>query len=69
MDYNKLIEELKRGWDALEDVSVRGYQARARITLAQEMILSVYNAVVKAKKEAETDEDGDIYAKAIPDED
>lgn len=56
MDYSKIIEELKRAWDALEDMSVRGYQARARITLAQEMILSVYNEAVKAKKTEEHDE-------------
>lgn len=56
MDYTKIIDELKRAWDALEDMSVRGYQARARITLAQEMILSVYNEAVKAKKAKEHDE-------------
>lgn len=56
MDYNKIIDELKRAWDALEDMSVRGYQARARITLAQEMILSVYNEMNKAKKAEDADE-------------
>ena len=56
MDYTKAIDELKRAWDALEDMSVRGYQARARVTLAQEGILSVYNALTKAKRAAEKED-------------
>lgn len=56
MDYNKIIEELKQAWDALEALSVAGYSTRARIQTAQEMILSVYNAVSKAKKIEEHDE-------------
>lgn len=50
MDWDKFIEELKRAWDVLEELPVKGYQARVRITLAQEMILSCYNESVKAKK-------------------
>ena len=69
LDYDKAIMELKRAWDALEDFPVRGFSSRARIQTAQEMILSVYNAVAKAKKEDEQDEDGEIHMKAIPDED
>lgn len=53
MDWDKTIDELKRAWDALEMMPVKGYQARGQITLAQEMILSVYNAAVKARQEAE----------------
>jgi hypothetical protein len=60
MDYEKSIEELRRAWDALEEMSVRGYQARARITLAQEMILSCYNALAKAKKETEKEDVSEI---------
>lgn len=53
MDYNKVIDELKRAWDALENLSAAGFSARARIQTAQEMILAVYNAVTAEKKEAE----------------
>jgi len=55
MDYNKTIDELKRAWDALEEMPVRGYAARARITLAQEMILSVYNQAAEARRKEEAD--------------
>ncbi len=56
MDLDKAIEELKRGWDELEEMSVKGYQARARVKLAQELILSVYSALMKAKRSAEAEE-------------
>lgn len=57
MDYAKIIEELKKAWDALEGMAVRGYQARVQITVAQERILAVYNAAVLAQKaEAESTE-------------
>lgn len=60
MDYNRLIEELQRGWDALESFPVTGYASRARINLAQEMILSVYNEIVKVKKAAEKEDMSEI---------
>ena len=34
---------------------VRGYAARARITMAQEMILSVYNQAAEARRKEEAD--------------
>ena len=56
MDYERMINELRQAWDALEALSVSGYSTRARIQTAQEAILSVYNAVNKAKKEKDKDE-------------
>lgn len=56
MDFNAVINELRQAWDALEGLSVSGYSTRARIQTAQEMILSVYNAVNKAKKAENADE-------------
>ncbi len=56
MDYERMINELRQAWDALEALSVSGYATRARIQTAQEMILSVYNEVNKAKKTADADE-------------
>lgn len=56
MDYERAINELGQAWDALEVLSVSGYSTRARIQTAQEMILSVYNELKKAKKAADADE-------------
>lgn len=56
MDFDKAIEELRKAWDALEEMGVKGYQARVRVTLAQESILSVYSALTKARREAEKEE-------------
>ena len=56
MDYDKIINELKTAWDALEGLSAAGYSTRMRINTAQEGILSVYNAVNRAKKAEEHDE-------------
>ena len=55
MDLEKVINELKRAWDALEGLSVNGYATRARIQAAQEGILAVYNIVKKAMEEAKDD--------------
>lgn len=64
MDYDRMIKELKTGFDALEAFPVRGYSSRAQINLAQEMILSVYNEICKAKKAEEHDEAAaDVTAK------
>ena len=58
MDYQKMIDELRTAWDALEALSVSGYSTRMRIQTAQEMILSVWGELSKAMKEAEKpDED------------
>lgn len=56
MDYERIINELRQAWDALETLSVSGYSTRERIQTAQEMILSVYNEMNKAKKAADADE-------------
>lgn len=68
MDYEKLIGELKTAWDALEEYSWRGYALRVRINLVQEMILSVYTELVKAKKNAAPrDENSSACAEDKPD--
>ena len=56
MNYERIINELKQAWDALDALSVAGYSTRARVQAAQEGILSVYNEAVKAKKTEEHDE-------------
>ena len=66
MDYDKIINEMKTAWDALDDFPVKGYASRARIQTAQEMILSVYNEAVKAKKAAE--KENDQITEEIPEE-
>ena len=53
MDYEKVINEMKYAWDALDVFPVKGYSDRARIQLAQEMILDVFNMAAQAKKAAE----------------
>ena len=54
-------EDLKKAWDMLEEMSVRGYQARYRITVAQERILTAFERV-KALKKAKENTDGQASA-------
>lgn len=46
--------DLKKAWDALETMDVRGFQSRYRITLAQECLLTVFERV-KVLKRANAD--------------
>ena len=46
-------EDLKKAWDLLEEMSVRGYQARYRITVAQERILTAFERIKLLKKAEE----------------
>ena len=43
-------EDLKKAWDLLEEMSVRGYQARYRITVAQERILTAFERIKLLKR-------------------
>ena len=62
MDYQKMIDELRTAWDALEALSVSGYSTRMRIQTAQEGILAVYTELEKAKKAEEEKEPATIPA-------
>ncbi len=42
--------DLKKAWDMLEEMSVRGYQARYRITVAQERILTAFERIKLLKR-------------------
>ena len=46
-----IMQELRKAWDALESLSVRGYDARARVQAAQEAILAVYNEMNRVEPE------------------
>ena len=61
---NAAEADLKKAWDLLEEMSVRGYQARYRITLAQECILTVFERV-KALKKAKANTDGQASGEGV----
>ena len=47
---------LTKAWDMLEEMSVRGYKERERITVAQSMILNVYNLLKKLEKDVKKED-------------
>ena len=47
---NAAEADLKKAWDLLEEMSVRGYQARYRITVAQERILTAFERIKLLKR-------------------
>lgn len=51
MEKESIRQNLKKAWDALESLPVRGYAARARVQAAQEAILAVYNEMNRVEPE------------------
>jgi len=49
--------DLKKAWDALETMDVRGFQSRYRITLAQECLLTVFERVKALKRGSATEKE------------
>ena len=60
MENETILRNLKKAWDALEALDVRGYAARARVQAAQEALLAIYNDIKKVEPEdtAKTGEEG-----------
>ena len=57
---------LTKAWDMLEEMSVRGYKERERITVAQSMILNVYNLLKKLEKDVEAEKEKMAAGSADP---